>query len=70
MTENTAYEYELADEMGEAIRRYPKSVAVLVRRHGMYVWGATWEQAKRHAECIHYLFDVSAHHGSKQRQRC
>eukprot|EP01041_Mallomonas_annulata_P003082 gene3082-6043_t len=57
--ENTAWEHELADSLGETIARYPKANAVLVRRHGMYVWGATWEQAKRHAECLHYLFDVA-----------
>ena len=37
----------------------PKSVAILVRRHGMYVWGKTWEEAKRHGECLHYLFEVA-----------
>ncbi len=46
--ENTAHEHELADSLGEAIAAYPQSCAVLVRRHGMYVWGDTWEQAKRH----------------------
>jgi methylthioribulose 1-phosphate dehydratase/enolase-phosphatase E1 len=56
--ENTAWEHELADSLGEAIAKYPKAVAVLVRQHGMYVWGKTWEQAKRHGECLHYLFDV------------
>lgn len=55
--ENTAWEHELADSLGEAIAKYPKAVAVLVRHHGMYVWGKTWEQAKRHAECLHYLFE-------------
>lgn len=57
--ENTAWEHELADSLGEAIANNPKSSAVLVRRHGIYVWGATWEQAKRHAECLHYLFEVA-----------
>lgn len=57
--ENTAWEHELADTLGDAIRKYPKTYAVLVRRHGMYVWGDTWEQAKRHAECIHYLFEIA-----------
>ena len=57
--ENTAWEHELADSLGETIAKYPKSVAVLVRRHGMYVWGKTWEQAKRHGECLHYLFDIA-----------
>jgi len=57
--ENTAWEHELADSLGEAIAKYPKACAVLVRRHGMYVWGNTWQQAKRHGECLHYLLDVA-----------
>lgn len=59
--ENTAWEHELADSLGDAIAKYPKACAVLVRQHGMYVWGKTWEQAKRHAECLHYLFDAAIH---------
>jgi methylthioribulose 1-phosphate dehydratase / enolase-phosphatase E1 len=57
--ENTAWEHELADSLGETIAKYPKACAVLVRRHGMYVWGNSWEQAKRHGECLHYLFDIA-----------
>lgn len=57
--ENTAWEHELADSLGEAIAKNPKACAVLVRRHGMYVWGSTWEEAKRHGECLHYLFDIA-----------
>lgn len=57
--ENTPKENELADSLGEAIRQYPRSSAVLVRDHGIYVWGDTWEAAKRHSECLHYLFNVS-----------
>jgi methylthioribulose 1-phosphate dehydratase/enolase-phosphatase E1 len=57
--ENTAHEHELADSLGECIANNPKACAVLVRRHGMYVWGDTWEEAKRHGECLHYLFEVA-----------
>ena len=57
--ENTAWEHELSDSLGATIARYPKACAVLVRRHGMYVWGDSWEQAKRHGECLHYLFEVA-----------
>lgn len=56
--ENTAHECDLADSMAEAIKAYPKSHAVLVRRHGVYIWGKDWVQAKTHAECYHYLFDA------------
>lgn len=57
--ENTAYECELADSLGEAIQANPKSHAVLVRRHGVYVWGKDWKQAKTHAECYDYLFEAA-----------
>jgi methylthioribulose 1-phosphate dehydratase/enolase-phosphatase E1 len=57
--ENTAFEYELTDTLADAITRYPQTHAILVRNHGLYVWGETWEVAKRHAECLHYLFDLA-----------
>eukprot|EP00211_Chloroparvula_japonica_P001951 CAMPEP_0119142844 /NCGR_PEP_ID=MMETSP1310-20130426/33378_1 /TAXON_ID=464262 /ORGANISM="Genus nov. species nov., Strain RCC2339" /LENGTH=469 /DNA_ID=CAMNT_0007134419 /DNA_START=27 /DNA_END=1436 /DNA_ORIENTATION=+ len=58
IVENTPYEEQLTTVMAEAIEAYPKSCAVLVRRHGIYVWGKTWEKAKGHAECLHYLFKL------------
>jgi methylthioribulose-1-phosphate dehydratase len=57
--ENTAHECDLADSMAAAIEANPRSHAVLVRRHGVYIWGRDWVQAKTHAECYHYLFDVA-----------
>jgi len=54
--ENTARECDLADALEDAILRYPSTFAVLVRRHGVYVWGADWIRAKTHAECYEYLF--------------
>jgi len=57
--ENTAYECDLADSLEAAIRDNPKSHAVLVRRHGVYVWGKDWKQAKTHAECYDYLFEAA-----------
>lgn len=57
--ENTAHECDLADSMAEAIKAHPRSHAVLVRRHGVYIWGRDWVQAKTHAECYHYLFDAA-----------
>ena len=57
--ENTARECELTDRLRQAIKDYPKSQAVLVRRHGVYVWGSTWIQAKTQAECYDYLFEAA-----------
>jgi methylthioribulose-1-phosphate dehydratase len=57
--ENTAHECDLADSLIAAIRAAPKAHAVLVRRHGIYVWGSDWREAKRHAESYDYLLDLA-----------
>lgn len=44
--ENTPHERDLADSMYAAMMEYPGCSAILVRRHGVYVWGQTWEKAK------------------------
>ncbi len=57
--ENTAHECDLADAMADAIERFPATQAVLVRRHGVYVWGRDWVEAKTQAECYDYLFEAA-----------
>ncbi len=57
--ENTAKECDLADTMALAIEANPEVDAVLVRSHGMYVWGNTWEHAKTQAECLDYLLGAT-----------
>lgn len=54
--ENTEFECDLTDSLRNAIVAYPRSHAVIVRNHGIYIWGPTWEKAKIHAECYEYLF--------------
>ncbi|XP_010584324.1 PREDICTED: methylthioribulose-1-phosphate dehydratase isoform X2 [Haliaeetus leucocephalus] len=44
--ENTPEEKDLKERMARALEKYPDTCAVLVRRHGVYVWGETWEKAK------------------------
>ncbi|KAK3510171.1 hypothetical protein QTP70_026758 [Hemibagrus guttatus] len=57
--ENTPEEKDLKERMARAMEEYPESCAVLVRRHGVYVWGESWEKAKTMCECYDYLFDIA-----------
>ncbi|TPX56854.1 methylthioribulose 1-phosphate dehydratase [Spizellomyces sp. 'palustris'] len=59
IVENTAQEEDLKDRMAKAIEDYPDTNAVLVRRHGVYVWGENWEKAKSMTECYDYLFEIA-----------
>ncbi|KAG0258100.1 hypothetical protein BG011_003531 [Mortierella polycephala] len=59
IVENTAEEEDLTDRMAKAMEQYPDTCAVLVRRHGVYVWGESWEKAKCMAECYDYLFEIA-----------
>ncbi|KAI9145097.1 methylthioribulose-1-phosphate dehydratase [Paraphysoderma sedebokerense] len=57
--ENTPEEEDLQERMAEAMERFPDSNAILVRRHGVYVWGESWEKAKSMTECYDYLFEIA-----------
>lgn len=56
--DNVEHECDLADAVSEVVGKYPQAHAVLVRDHGVYVWGKTPQQAKVHAECYDYLFEA------------
>jgi len=57
--DNTPFECDLADSMRKAMIDYPETCAVLVRRHGIYVWGKTWQRAKSQCESYEYLCQVA-----------
>ncbi|KAJ1649542.1 Methylthioribulose-1-phosphate dehydratase [Dispira simplex] len=57
--ENAPEEDDLGEAIARVIRRYPATCAVLVRRHGVFVWGPTWEKTKVMAECYDYLFEIA-----------
>ncbi|KAI9894950.1 MAG: Methylthioribulose-1-phosphate dehydratase [Vezdaea aestivalis] len=57
--ENTAHEEDLTSFLVDAIKTYPDSYAVLVRRHGIYVWGDTVAKAKTSAESLDYIFQLA-----------
>ncbi|KAH8815037.1 class II aldolase/adducin N-terminal [Xylogone sp. PMI_703] len=57
--ENTPHEEDLTESLEEAMNQYPDTYAVLVRRHGIYVWGETVHKAKTMAESLDYLFQLA-----------
>ncbi len=56
--DNTPHECDLTDSLRAAIEEFPKTPAVAVRNHGIYVWGRDEVQAKTQAECIDYICEV------------
>lgn len=40
------------------LRRYPGAHGFLLRGHGLYTWGETLEQARRHLEILEFLLEV------------
>ncbi|KAK1064461.1 Methylthioribulose-1-phosphate dehydratase [Friedmanniomyces endolithicus] len=57
--ENEAHEEDLTGALEKAIEEWPETCAVLVRRHGVYVWGRDVAQAKTQAESLDYLFQLA-----------
>ena len=57
--DNTPEEQDLKEYMAIAMEKYPDTNAVLVRRHGVYVWGSDWKKAKAMNECYDYLFEIA-----------
>jgi methylthioribulose-1-phosphate dehydratase len=48
----------LADRVCDVLRHTPDAHAFLLRRHGLYTWGATLDEAERHVEIAEFLFEV------------
>ncbi len=55
---NTQTYDELCDEMAEALDEYPQAHGVLLSRHGLYTWGQSVAEARRHLEVLEFLFEV------------
>ncbi len=53
---NKPQEKDLEPDIRECIERYPESRGIIIRRHGIYVWGDTLSQAARHTECYNNVF--------------
>jgi len=49
---------ELALKLGEALRIFGDAHGVLLSRHGLYTWGKSVADARRHLEALEFLFEV------------
>jgi methylthioribulose-1-phosphate dehydratase len=48
----------LQEEMAAALEEYPGAHGVLLSRHGLYTWGQSVAEARRHLEALEFLFEV------------
>jgi len=48
----------LAGELAAALDQYPLAHGVLLSAHGLYTWGTSVAQARRHLEALEFLFEV------------
>src|SRR5262249_18688006 len=58
IVDNAPDEAALAEPIAQLLGQQPGLPAVLVRGHGVYLWGQDWAEAKVQAECLHVLFEI------------
>jgi methylthioribulose-1-phosphate dehydratase len=56
--ENSQDYAELSQNLAEALDRYPQAHGVLLSRHGLYTWGQSVAEARRHLEALEFLFEI------------
>jgi methylthioribulose-1-phosphate dehydratase len=48
----------LSRVVANTLDRFPAAHAFLLRRHGLYTWGASLAEAERHVEILEFLFET------------
>jgi methylthioribulose-1-phosphate dehydratase len=56
--ENSQDYAALAMELEAALRNHRQAHGVLLSRHGLYTWGQSVAEARRHLEALEFLFEV------------
>jgi len=57
--ENSQDIESLSGVLRTTLRTHPQAHAVLLRGHGLYTWGCDIFEARRHAEVLEFLFEVT-----------
>jgi len=56
--ENSQDYSELSAKLAAALEEHPAAHGVLLSRHGLYTWGQSVAEARRHLEALEFLFEV------------
>lgn len=59
IVENTQDMKAMARTVGDVLAAFPAAHGILVRRHGLFTWGADLEEAARHLEALEYLLEAA-----------
>jgi methylthioribulose-1-phosphate dehydratase len=66
--ENSQDMSELAEKVIATLRDSPGIHGFLLREHGLYTWGASLQEAKRHVEILEFLMEVLVRSGAAFRR--
>jgi methylthioribulose-1-phosphate dehydratase len=66
--ENSQDMRELAEKVTTTLRETPGIHGFLLREHGLYTWGASLQEAKRHVEILEFLMEVLVRAGAASRR--
>jgi methylthioribulose-1-phosphate dehydratase len=62
--ENSQDMVELADRVSRTLQQSPGIHGFLLKEHGLYTWGMSLEEAKRHVEILEFLMEVLVRSGA------
>ncbi|KAG1650821.1 Methylthioribulose-1-phosphate dehydratase [Nymphon striatum] len=57
--ENEEEEDDIQVGLAEALRNNPETHAILIRKHGLYVWGKNWKETKLMLENFESIFEIA-----------
>ncbi len=66
--ENSQDMVELAQRVSATLRENSGVHGFLLREHGLYTWGASLQEAKRHVEILEFLMEVLVRSGAATRR--